>query len=179
MKELKIEKLKIVDLVVNENNAKEHPKWQIQQIANSIKEFGFNDPIAIDQDNIIIEGHGRLEAIKLLGYEEIEVIRLDHLTENQKSAYVIAHNKIQANTGFDMDKLIYEMNKLKVEGFDLALTGFEEIEISNFTISSDPNEINLENIETSKEEIKKQGLICPCCGHKGEKNSFLECDLGD
>ena len=71
-----------------EKNAKRHPKKQIEQIKKSIQEFGFNDPIAIDENNIIIEGHGRYEALKELDYKDVECIRLSHLTEEQKKAYI-------------------------------------------------------------------------------------------
>ena len=81
---MEIEKVKINDLLEYKYNAKEHPEWQIEQIANSIKEFGFNDPIAIDENNTIIEGHGRLYALQELGYDEVDCIRLSHLTEEQK-----------------------------------------------------------------------------------------------
>lgn len=128
MKELKIINKNIEDIKEYENNAKEHPDWQIEQIANSIREFGFNDPIAINADNQIIEGHGRLLAAKQLGLTEIPCIVLDGLTEVQERAYIIAHNKTTMNTDFDLDRLQYELNALKVEGFNLSLTGFSEPE---------------------------------------------------
>lgn len=83
---MQIEKVKIADLVEYEGNAKLHPQEQIEQIKKSIQEFGNNDPIAIDENNIIIEGHGRLQALEQLGYTEAEVIRLSHLSEDQKKS---------------------------------------------------------------------------------------------
>lgn len=136
MKELKIINKNIDDIKEYENNAKEHPDWQIEQIANSIKEFGFNDPIAINADNQIIEGHGRLLAAKQLGLTEIPCIVLDGLTEVQERAYIIAHNKTTMNTDFDLDRLQYELNALKVEDFDLSLTGFSDDEIDSILNSS-------------------------------------------
>lgn len=126
---MKIEKIKIDKIIPYENNAKEHPEWQIEQIKNSINEFGFNDPIAVDENNIIIEGHGRYLALKELGYDEIEIIRLSHLSEEQKRAYTIAHNKLTMNTDFDLEKLKFEINALEIEEFDINLLGFEKIEI--------------------------------------------------
>lgn len=136
MKELKITNKNIDDIKEYENNAKEHPDWQIEQIANSIKEFGFNDPIAINADNQIIEGHGRLLAAKKLGLSEVPCIVLNGLTEVQERAYIIAHNKTTMNTDFDLDRLQYELNALKVEDFDLSLTGFSEYEIDSILLNS-------------------------------------------
>lgn len=136
MEELKIVIKNINDIKEYENNAKEHPDWQIEQIANSIQEFGFNDPIAINGDNQIIEGHGRLLAAKQLGLTEIPCIVLTGLTEVQERAYIIAHNKTTMNTDFDLDRLQYELNALKVEGFDLELTGFSEYEVEKLNYSA-------------------------------------------
>ena len=100
-KGMKIEKIKIEEIKPYENNAKLHPPEQVEQIKKSIKEFGNNDPIAIDERGVIIEGHGRYLALKELGYEEFEIIRLDHLTEEQRRAYSLIHNKLTMDTGFD------------------------------------------------------------------------------
>ena len=112
-----------------ENNAKQHPDWQIEQIKNSINEFGFNDPIAIDEDNVIIEGHGRYLALQELGYENVEVIRLKHLTEEQKKAYILAHNKLTMNTGFDDELLMLELED--ITEIDMEQFGFEELSEEN------------------------------------------------
>lgn len=126
---MEIIKVRVSDLKPYVNNAKLHPDEQIDQIKRSISEFGFNDPIAIDENNIIIEGHGRLIAIKQLGFKEVDCIRLSHLTENQKRAYIIAHNNLTLNTGYDMDTLLEELKELELDGFDTLLTGFNTDEL--------------------------------------------------
>ena len=91
---MKIEKIKVSEIIPYEDNAKLHPERQVQQIKASINEFGFNDPIAIDENNVVIEGNGRLMAIKELGYEEVDCIRIEGLTEDQKRAYILVHNQL-------------------------------------------------------------------------------------
>ena len=154
LKNLKIENISINEITEYENNAKEHPEWQIEQIANSIQEFGFNDPIAINADNQIIEGHGRLLAAKQLGLTEIPCIVLTGLTEVQERAYIIAHNKIAMNTDFDIDRLQYELNALKVEDFDLELTGFSEYEIEKLNYSA-LDEIKENDYSSFSNEVNK------------------------
>lgn len=119
---MQIEKVKIADLLEYKNNAKEHPQWQIEQIVESIEKFGFNDPIAIDENNTIIEGHGRLYALQEMGADEVECIRLSHLGENEKKAYILAHNKLTMNTEFDADLLAQELGE--IEGIDMSSFGF-------------------------------------------------------
>lgn len=131
MENLVIEMIKIDEISEYENNAKQHPEWHVEQIAKSIKEFGFNDPIAVNEMNGVIEGHGRLRAAKLLDMEEIPCIRLTGLTEVQERAYIIAHNKLTMNTDFDLEKLEYELNALQIENFDLEIMGFEDSEIDD------------------------------------------------
>lgn len=120
---MQIEKVKIKDLVEYEGNAKLHPQEQIDKIKKSIQEFGNNDPIAIDENNIIIEGHGRLQALEQLGYTEAEVIRLSHLSEDQKKAYILVHNKLNMDTGFDTEMLRDELDEIFT--VDMADFGFD------------------------------------------------------
>lgn len=123
---MKIGKISIDKINPYKNNAKLHPPEQIEQIKRSIKEFGNNDPIAIDENNVIIEGHGRYQALKELGFNEVEVIRLTHLNEQQKKAYILAHNKLTMNTGFDFDTLNLELDT--IVDFDMSDFGFEKLD---------------------------------------------------
>ena len=170
---MKIEKVKIKEIKLYENNAKIHPEWQVEQIKNSIIEFGFNDPIAIDENNVIIEGHGRYLALKELDYTEVEIIRLDHLTEEQKVAYAIAHNKLTMNTDFDTEKLRIELSKLEESNFDLSVLGFENIELEEIMEVDFEEVLEIEEEETENERTRHK-LICPHCNHIALKSEFKE-----
>lgn len=170
---MKIEKVKIEEIKLYENNAKIHPEWQVEQIKNSIIEFGFNDPIAIDENNVIIEGHGRYLALKELDYTEVEIIRLDHLTEEQKVAYAIAHNKLTMNTDFDTEKLRIELSKLEESNFDLSVLGFENIELEEIMEVDFEEVLEIEEEETENERTRHK-LICPHCNHIALKSEFKE-----
>lgn len=137
---MKIEKIKLSEIKPYENNAKKHPKEQIEQIKKSITEFGMCDPIAIDEDNVIIEGHGRYIALQQLGYKEVDCIRIENLTEEQKRAYILVHNKLTMNTGFDMEKLEKEIE------------GIKSIDMSYFDFEVYPEEIELPEVETEDQE---------------------------
>jgi DNA modification methylase len=125
----KIEYIAINDLIPYVNNARVHSEEQILQIASSIKEFGFNNPVLIDKGNGIIAGHGRVYAARKLGLEEIPVIRIEHLSKAQKKAFIIADNKLALNAGWDNEMLALELGELGDAGFDLELTGFTDEEI--------------------------------------------------
>ena len=129
LSELKITQLPIDQLIPYINNSRTHSKEQIAAIASSIKEFGFNDPIAIDALNGIIAGHGRLEAARLLGLKAVPTIQLGHLTREQQKAYVLAHNRIALDAGWDNELLKIELQELKDAGFDVSKTGFDDDEI--------------------------------------------------
>lgn len=117
---LQIEYISPQELKAYDKNAKIHDRPQIEDIKNSIKAFGMNDPIAVWKDNVIIEGHGRLIACKELEMEAVPVIRLDHLTDQQRKAYGLAHNKLTMNTGFDLDLLQAELDSI----IDLDMLNF-------------------------------------------------------
>ena len=128
---LNIEYLPTTELKTYANNAKIHTAEQIEQIKRSIQEFGFNDPIAVWKDNEIIEGHGRLIAALELGIEDLPIIRLDNLTDEQRRAYMLVHNKLTMNTDFDADILNMELSDLTdfdAEFYDFGITLDEEEE---------------------------------------------------
>lgn len=131
------------ELKPRKNNARTHSKKQINQIANSIKEFGFLNPILIDGDNYIIAGHGRLEGAKAAGLASIPTLRVDHLSPAQLRAYVIADNRVAENAGWDREILALELNELQLEGLDGALMGFNPAEIealfAEFKVIGDQN----------------------------------------
>ena len=128
----KIENIKTAELIPYAGNTRTHDEKQVAQVAASIKEFGFTNPILIDGSNGIIAGHGRLLAAQKLGMEQVPCIRLSHLTDAQRRAYVIADNKLALNAGWDEDALAVEIERLLEDGFDLDLTGFGEDEIAEF-----------------------------------------------
>ena len=122
----KIETRLVADLIPYAANSRTHSDAQVAQIAASIKEFGWTNPILIDGDNTIIAGHGRLMAARKLGMEEVPAIILDHLTKAQQRALVIADNQLALNAGWDIDMLKAEIEDLNLEGFDLGLLGFDD-----------------------------------------------------
>lgn len=122
-------KRKIADLIPYARNSRTHSDEQVNQIASSIKEFGFTNPIIIDEQGGIIAGHGRVMAAKKLGMKELPCIEATGWTEAQKKAYVIADNKLALNAGWDEKMLSLEFDELKELGFDLSLTGFSSDEI--------------------------------------------------
>lgn len=122
---MKIENISIEKLTPYKNNAKKHPKKQVEEIMNSIREFGMNDPIGIwGKDNIIVEGHGRYLACKKLGMTEVPCIRLDNLTDEQRKAYTLAHNKV-AESEFDWDMIELELEDINI---DMGQFGFEFVD---------------------------------------------------
>lgn len=144
---MQIVNININDIKEYENNAKIHTDEQIEQIVTSIERYGNNDPIAIDENNVIIEGHGRYLALKRLGVEKVPVIKLEHLTEEQKSEYILVHNKLTMNTGFDLDILEQELDKIEFDMTNFDFEKFEQI------FEEETSELNKE-IELSELEDK-------------------------
>jgi DNA modification methylase len=131
MSDFRIEHLQIADLKPDPRNARRHPKKQLHQIAASIREFGFNSIVVIDEDGVILVGHGRVEAAKLAGLTTLPVLRITHLTAEQKVGFSLADNKIALNSDWDMEQLTLLWRELSAQelNFDLEVTGFETAEI--------------------------------------------------
>jgi len=125
-----VEWLETKGLIPYAKNSRTHSEAQVAQIAGSIKEFGFNNPVLIDEDNGIIAGHGRVMAAQKLGLQAVPCIRLAHLSDTQRKAYVIADNRLALNAGWDDQMLTVELQELDAESFDLSLLGFEADELN-------------------------------------------------
>jgi DNA modification methylase len=124
----KIEWLSLESLIPYAKNARTHSEDQVAQIAGSIKEFGFNNPVLVDKDGSIIAGHGRVMAARKLGMDKVPVVQLEHMTEAQRKAYVLADNRIALNSGWDTSMLTLELQDLK-DDIDLSLLGFDADEL--------------------------------------------------
>jgi DNA modification methylase len=144
---MQIEQVGIESLIPYARNSRTHSDEQVAQVAASIREFGFTNPVLISSDNDIIAGHGRVLAARKLGMVEVPCIRLGHLTEAQRRAYVIADNKLALNSGWDEEMLKVELRGLEEEEFDLGLTGFSEEELAALLVvqtlegNTDPDEV--------------------------------------
>ena len=124
-----IEKIGIDKLIPYARNARTHSDEQVAQIAASIREFGFNNPVLIAEDDTIIAGHGRVMAARKLNLSEVPCLRLSHLTETQRKAYILADNKLALNAGWENNLLSIELTELADSGFDITLTGFTQEEM--------------------------------------------------
>lgn len=177
---MKIVKRKVSDLKPYENNAKIHTPEQVEQIKESIQLFGFNDPIAIDENNVIIEGHGRLLALQALGWDEVECIPLEGLTDDQKRAYIHVHNQLTMNTGFDLDILEQELRS--IEGIDMGFFGFDmDFEIDSDFSFDDGEKAQAEMVAAAaaKEPRAKRGQLWQLGRHRllvGDSTSAADVD---
>jgi ParB-like chromosome segregation protein Spo0J len=129
---VQIEQVATADLIPYARNARTHSESQVAQIAGSIQEFGFTNPVLIDSDNGIIAGHGRVIAAQKLGLQSVPCIRLGYLTDAQKRAYILADNRIALNSGWDDAMLEVELAELHADEYDLGLLGFDADELAKF-----------------------------------------------
>lgn len=154
---LKIEYVDVAKLKPYDKNTRKHEDYDVSQIAKSIEQYGFNDPIGIwGKDNIIVEGHGRLLAAKKLGMDKVPCIRLDNLTDEQRREYAIMHNKTAELSAWDIDLLGEEVTELDFSGFDIDW-GLP---------SSDIDWADVDDLsEETYDEPKHTMLECPACHH--------------
>ena len=160
---MKVSQTKIDKIIPYASNSRTHSDEQVAQIAASIKEFGFNNPVLLDGDNGIIAGHGRVLAARKLGMGEVPTIELAHLSENQRKAYIIADNKLALNAGWDMDLLKVAVMDLDAEGFDLSLMGFGDEEMKQWFFEPDfaPG---TEDDQGRLDQLEPKMVSCPNCG---------------
>lgn len=157
--QIKVEYLPIKQLVEYKNNARTHSDLQISQIAASIKEFGFTNPVLISDTYDIIAGHGRVLAAKKLGWDTVPCIRLDHLSDTQRKAYVIADNSIALNSDWNFDMLSVEIDELNDYKFDVSLLAFSNEQLSELIGSAEEPVNN----ELKADEKARETCICPKC----------------
>lgn len=158
----KVERRPIEALVPYVNNARTHSDEQVAQIAASMKEWGWTNPVLVDETGMIIAGHGRVMAARKLGLAEVPVMVAEGWTEAQKKAYVLADNQLALNSGWQLETLSVELHGLNGAGFDLGLTGFGADELTE--IMFEPNFEPATADEQGRLDEKKK-CTCPECGH--------------
>ena len=152
----------IKELIAYVNNSRTHDENQVTQIASSIKEFGFTNPVLIDGENGIIAGHGRVLAAKKLNIENIPCIELSHLSDAQKKAYVIADNRLALSAGWDNEILQIELENLKELDFDIDMLGFDDFELESLLNAEEKKCSAPEDFREIEESVMKHE--CPRCG---------------
>ena len=154
---MQIQQYKVEDLIPYVNNSRKHSDEQVAQIAASIKEFGWTNPILVDGEKGIIAGHGRLMAARKLKMSEVPVIELTHLTETQKKALIIADNKLALNAEWDEDLLKIEIEELVEDDYELSKLGFNQEELDDLL-----NEFAADTIEEIDEVNEAVNFIIKC-----------------
>jgi ParB-like chromosome segregation protein Spo0J len=159
---MQIEQIDIEDLIPYAMNARTHSDAQVAQIAGSIKEFGFNNPVLIDAKNGLIAGHGRVMAGRKLGLKQVPAIRLGHLTDLQRKAYILADNKIALNSGWDYELLKIEIEDLDSNDYQLDILGFSLEEIEQITVGEQMKQDSPDDFKDVDEADLEHK--CPKCG---------------
>ena len=159
-----IEQIPTAELIPYARNSRTHSELQVQQIAGSIQEFGFCTPVLIDATNGIIAGHGRVMAAHLLKLATVPCLRLTHLTEAQKRAYVIADNRLALNSAWDTELLANELSDLHADEFDMGLLGFDADELETLMGFVPDFQPGTEDDQGRLDEKAK--ITCPECKHE-------------
>jgi ParB-like chromosome segregation protein Spo0J len=155
--------LPVADLVPYVSNARTHSDDQVAQIAASIKEFGFTNPILIDGDKGIIAGHGRLQAARKLGLDTVPTIELSGLSDAQRRAYILADNKLALNAGWDNELLALELADLADLDFDVRIAGFDDAELAALNSDFEPGTIEDQG---ALDQLAPKWTTCPHCDTK-------------
>ena len=150
------------DLIPYARNSRTHSAEQVAQIAASIREFGWTNPILIDGENGIIAGHGRVLAAHKLGETQVPTIELSHMSDTQKRAYIIADNKLALNAGWDDEMLALEIDELKEAGFDLSFTGFTIDDIN--ALKTPDFDAASEDDQGKLDQLDPKWIVCSHCG---------------
>ena len=150
------------DLIPYARNSRTHSAEQVAQIAASIREFGWTNPVLIDGENGIIAGHGRVLAAHKLGETQVPTIELSHMSDTQKRAYIIADNKLALNAGWDNEMLALEIDDLKEAGFDLSFTGFTIDDIN--ALKTPDFDAATEDDQGKLDQLEPKWIACPHCG---------------
>jgi len=153
----------VSSLIPYARNSRTHSDAQVGQIAASIKEFGFLNPIIVDGESGIIAGHGRVLAAQKLGMADVPVIDASHLTDVQRRAYVIADNKLALNADWDSEMLRVELDELGKDGFDIELTGFSLDEVATLLIDGSDFEPGSEDDQGQLDKLDPKIMTCPHC----------------
>ena len=159
---MQIKEIEVSKLIPYANNSRTHDDAQVAQLAASIKEFGFRNPILVDGVGIIA-GHGRLLAARKLGLDKVPTIDCSDMTETQKKAYIIADNKLALNSGWDTELLSLEISQLDTDGFNLEVLGFNADELSSF-INGVNFDAATEDDQGKLDELDPKWISCPHCG---------------
>ena len=184
-----IKHLETKDLIPYARNSRTHDEYQVNQIVSSIKEFGFTNPILVDDDNSIIAGHGRLMAAQKLGLTKVPTINLGYLSDSQKKAYVIADNKLALNAGWDIDMLKLEIDELNEIDFNVDILGFTDDELKNILADKNDGLVDEDQVpELQDDFITKPGdlwilgehrLFCGDATVDADVNKLMDGRLAD
>jgi ParB-like chromosome segregation protein Spo0J len=162
---MKIEQISTDKLIPYARNAKRHDAAQVSKLAGSIREFGFNNPVLIDKDNGIVAGHGRVMAAQKLELKTVPCIRLGHLTDTQRRAYILADNRLaEIGGGWDEEMMALELGDLRELDFDLDLIGLDAAQIEAALNPAEPNfEPGTESDQGKLDQLEPKIVKCPQC----------------
>jgi len=163
---------KVEDLIPYARNSRTHSDAQVAQIAASVREFGWTNPVLVDGENGIIAGHGRVLAARKLGMEEVPCIELAGLSDTQRRAYIIADNKLALNSGWDNELLAIEFAEIAELGFDLELTGFSLDEIASIFDDSEQED----TVPTEQPYAEKFNIVVECESEEEQERIFNRLD---